>query len=75
MEAHKQAACSVELAASPERVRELKNVEASRKAALAGSLRRQYRAFEELAFERRAAETQSRQSMHDRVLTARYLGA
>ena len=37
--------------------------EASRKAGLTGGLRRQYRAFEELALERRLAESASRQQM------------
>jgi hypothetical protein len=46
LEAHKLAACRVELEASPERVRELKHVESARKAGLTGGLRRQYRAFE-----------------------------
>lgn len=46
LEAHKLAACRVELEASPERIRELKSVEAARKAGLTSSLRRQYRAFE-----------------------------
>ena len=43
----KQAAATrVELEASPDRVRELKGVEARRKAALSGALRSQHRAFE-----------------------------
>ena len=46
LESHKHSACRVELEASPERVRELKSVEAARKASLTGGLRRQYRAFE-----------------------------
>ena len=46
LEAHKLSACRVELEASPDRVRELKSVEAARKAGLAGGLRRQSRAFE-----------------------------
>jgi len=72
LEAHKASACRVELEASPERVRELKGVEAARKAGLTGGLRRQYRAMEVLAVERRNEDTASRQKMHDAVICARY---
>ena len=46
LEAHRSSAYRVELAASPERVRQLKTIEAERKASLTGGLRRQYRALE-----------------------------
>jgi len=55
-----------------ERVRELTGVEAARKAGLTGGLRRQYRAMEALAVERRNEDTASRQKMHDAVVCARY---
>lgn len=72
LEAHRSLAHRVELAASPERVRVLKGVEADRKASLTGGLRRQYRALEALALERRSEEAGDRQRMHDNVMCARY---
>jgi colicin import membrane protein len=72
LEAHKASASRVELEASPERVRELKSIEAQRKAGLTGGLRRQNRAFEALALERREEEAANRQRMHDAVICARY---
>ena len=72
LEAHKVAASRIELIASPERVRELRGVEHQRKAGLTGGLRRQYRAFEALAAERREEEAAARQRMHDAIICQRY---
>jgi len=67
-----QLASRIELEASPDRVRELKGVEARRKAGLTGALRDQYRAFEALSLERRKDEDAMRQRMHDAVMCSRY---
>ena len=72
LEANKASAYRMELAASPERVRQLKTVEAKRKANMGNGLRRQYRALEALALERRTEEAATRQRMHDAVMCARY---
>lgn len=72
LEARRMSSYRIELAASPDRVRQLKDVEAERKANLTGGLRQQNRALEALALERRSEEAQTRQRMHDAVMCARY---
>lgn len=72
LETHRASAYRIELEASPERVRQLKVIEAERRASLTGGLRRQNRAREALALERRTEETASRQRMHDAVMCSRY---
>lgn len=72
IDAHKLAASRIELVASPERIRELRGIEHQRKSGLTGGLRRQYRAFEALALERREEEAATRQRMHDAVVCQRY---
>ena len=69
---HRASASRIELTASPARVRQLKNAEAERKANLTDGLRRQNRALEALALERRSEEMACRQRMHDAIMCARY---
>lgn len=71
-QARQALASRVELQASPQRVRNLKDVEARRKAGLTNALRCQNRAFEALSLERRADEAAARQRMHDAVICAKY---
>ena len=72
LEAHRAAAYRIELEASAERVRQLKEAEAERKASLTGALRRQKLALEALSLERKSSDAAYRQRMHDSVMCARY---
>ena len=72
LEGHRNTAYRIELTASPERVRQLKSLEAQRKANMTGGLRRQNQALEALALERRTEDASDRQRMHDSVMCQRY---